>query len=98
VTTFGQDGVHNPPTGRGFEVFRATVGIGKRLGLDHLNPQTQGPRSSPDTCNGRRPRSPLGRAAWQRRSDRAEPEHADPLRVGECRRRLNPEHLTTVEI
>jgi len=41
VITFGQDGVSSPTTGRGFEVFRATVGVGKRFGLDHLNPQTQ---------------------------------------------------------
>jgi hypothetical protein len=41
VITYGQDGVHNPPTGRGFEVFRALVGIGRRAGVDHLNPQTQ---------------------------------------------------------
>jgi LVIVD repeat len=41
VITYGQDGVHNPPTGRGFEVFKATVGIGRRAGVDHLNPQTQ---------------------------------------------------------
>jgi hypothetical protein len=40
VWTFGQDGVHNPPTGRGFEVFTASVGIGKRAGVDHMNPQT----------------------------------------------------------
>ena len=41
VITYGQDGVHNPPTGRGFEVFEALVGIGRRAGVDHLNPQTQ---------------------------------------------------------
>lgn len=42
LITYGQDGVHNPPTGRGFQVFEAFVtGLGPRPGLDHLNPQTQ---------------------------------------------------------
>jgi hypothetical protein len=37
---YGTDGVHSPATGRGFEVFRATVGNAD-FTLDHLNPQTQ---------------------------------------------------------
>lgn len=40
-TTYGQDGVHNPPTGRGFEQFLVTLNTSKRFGMDHLNPQTQ---------------------------------------------------------
>lgn len=39
--TYAQDGVHAPPTGRGFEVFAVDVAAGRRTGLDHLNPQTQ---------------------------------------------------------
>lgn len=41
LQTYGQDGVHNPSTGRGFQVFKAFVGPVKRVGMDHLNPQTQ---------------------------------------------------------
>lgn len=41
LRTYGQDGVHNPLTGRGFQAFDATVGLGRRAGLSHLNPQTQ---------------------------------------------------------
>jgi hypothetical protein len=41
LRTYGQDGVHNPTTGRGFQVFDSDVGVGRRAGLDHLNPQTQ---------------------------------------------------------
>ncbi len=41
VRTYGQDGVHSPPTGRGFQAFDSRVGVGRRAGLDHLNPQTQ---------------------------------------------------------
>jgi hypothetical protein len=41
MITFALDGVHNPPTGRGFQVFETTAFIGTRIGLDHLNPQTQ---------------------------------------------------------
>lgn len=41
LRTYGQDGVHSPETGRGFEVFDAFVGLGTRFGVDHLNPQTQ---------------------------------------------------------
>jgi len=40
LVTYGQDGVHNPPTGRGFEVFRVDLGV-RRVGMGHLNPQTQ---------------------------------------------------------
>jgi len=42
--TYGQDGVHNPDTGRGFEAFEVTVNEAaknKRVTLGHLNPQTQ---------------------------------------------------------
>jgi hypothetical protein len=39
LVTYGQDG--HDEHGRGFQVFHSTVGIGKRMGLDHLNPQTQ---------------------------------------------------------
>lgn len=41
LTTYGQDGVHNPPTGRGFEVFSVDVGETADVNLGHLNPQTQ---------------------------------------------------------
>jgi len=41
IVTYGTDGVHNPSTGRGFEVFQAFVQGVNRSGLDHLNPQTQ---------------------------------------------------------
>lgn len=40
LVTYGQDGVHSPPTGRGFEVFRIDLDI-RRVGIGHLNPQTQ---------------------------------------------------------
>jgi LVIVD repeat len=39
LNTFGQDG--HGEHGRGFEIFETTARIGARLGLDHLNPQTQ---------------------------------------------------------
>lgn len=39
VITYGTDG--HDEHGRGFQVFEATVGKGKRFGLDYLNPQTQ---------------------------------------------------------
>jgi hypothetical protein len=40
IPIYATDGVHNPPTGRGLLVFRASVG--KTHGtLGHLNPQTQ---------------------------------------------------------
>ncbi len=38
---YANDGVHDPNTGGGFQVFRAKVGPIKRVGLDHLNPQLQ---------------------------------------------------------
>jgi hypothetical protein len=37
---YGTDGVHNPATGRGFQVFSALVGNAD-FTLDRLNPQTQ---------------------------------------------------------
>ncbi len=40
LTIFGNSGVHAPATGHGFEVYSADLG-GRRIGLDHLNPQTQ---------------------------------------------------------
>ncbi|HZA40381.1 MAG TPA: hypothetical protein VFA00_07115 [Actinomycetota bacterium] len=39
MITYGQDG--HSGQGRGFEVFSSTAAMGKRIGLDHLNPQTQ---------------------------------------------------------
>jgi hypothetical protein len=39
LITYGTDG--HDEHGRGFQVFESTVGQGKRIGLDHLNPQTQ---------------------------------------------------------
>ncbi len=42
LITYATDGVHNPATGRGFEVFEVLHKQNKkRVGLDHLNPQTQ---------------------------------------------------------
>lgn len=41
LVTYGQDGVHNPPTGRGFEVFHVNLGVSAARSLGHLNPQTQ---------------------------------------------------------
>ncbi|MDP9417377.1 MAG: hypothetical protein M3P48_06000 [Actinomycetota bacterium] len=41
LNTYGQDGVHNPSTGGGFQKFRSRAVMGKRIGLHHLNPQTQ---------------------------------------------------------
>jgi hypothetical protein len=41
MTTWATDGVHNPPTGRGFEKFASFVWTGKRYGMRYLNPQTQ---------------------------------------------------------
>lgn len=40
LTIYGNSGVHAPATGHGFEVYDAALG-GERVGLDHLNPQTQ---------------------------------------------------------
>ncbi len=40
LTVYGTDGVHNPATGRGFEVFSAGLEANE-VGLGHLNPQTQ---------------------------------------------------------
>ena len=40
IITYGQDGVHNPATGRGFEVFAAALKGVNRVGVDHMNPQT----------------------------------------------------------
>ena len=40
LTVFGNSGVHAPAKGHGFEVYSADLG-GRRIGLDHLNPQTQ---------------------------------------------------------
>lgn len=41
MTIYGTDGVHDPATGTGFQVFKMYVGPTKRTGVDHLNPQTQ---------------------------------------------------------
>ncbi len=41
LRTYGQDGVHSPATGRGFQAFDSTLGPIRRTGLSHLNPQTQ---------------------------------------------------------
>jgi len=40
LTLYGTDGVHNPATGKGFQVFRAEVDADE-VSLPHLNPQTQ---------------------------------------------------------
>ena len=40
LTIYGNDGVHDPTTGAGFEVFRARVRVNE-VPLGHLNPQTQ---------------------------------------------------------
>ena len=39
IPVYASDGVHNPPTGRGFVVFRANVPEPRTI-RDHLNPQT----------------------------------------------------------
>ena len=39
IAVYASDGVHVPPTGRGFVVFRANVPE-PRMTRDHLNPQT----------------------------------------------------------
>jgi hypothetical protein len=39
IPVYASDGVHNPPTGRGFVTFRANVPE-PRMTRDHLNPQT----------------------------------------------------------
>ncbi len=38
---YGTDGVHDPATGAGFQVFKVFAGPTRRVGADHLNPQTQ---------------------------------------------------------
>jgi hypothetical protein len=38
---YGNDGVFVPAAGRGFQSFEVTVGPVQRIGLTHLNPQTQ---------------------------------------------------------
>jgi len=40
LTVYGTDGVEDPPTGEGFQVFSALVDVAERQ-LGHLNPQTQ---------------------------------------------------------
>ena len=40
LTIYGTDGVHNPATGRGFQVFRAGLRAEEEP-VDRLNPQTQ---------------------------------------------------------
>jgi hypothetical protein len=40
LTMYGQDGVEHPPSGLGFQVFRALTDVGD-IGLPFLNPQTQ---------------------------------------------------------
>jgi LVIVD repeat len=40
LTIYASDGVENPPLGDGFQVYSAQI-QGQRIGLDHLNPQTQ---------------------------------------------------------
>ena len=39
LTIYGTDGVHNPPTGRGFQSFRGDV-TANEVKLPYLNPQT----------------------------------------------------------
>jgi hypothetical protein len=41
IPIYASDGVHNPDTAKGFDVFRANVGKAGGRALDHLNPQTQ---------------------------------------------------------
>jgi len=40
MVIYGNSGVRHPVQGLGFEVYRAQL-AGQRVGLDHLNPQTQ---------------------------------------------------------
>jgi hypothetical protein len=40
LTIYGTDGVEDPPSGEGFQVFRAGTDL-REQNLDHLNPQTQ---------------------------------------------------------
>ena len=39
LTLYGTDGVSNPATGRGFQVFEADLSV-RDANVDHLNPQT----------------------------------------------------------
>lgn len=41
IPVFGNDGVHSPATGRGFQLFRAFIPPTTQVPLDHLNPQVQ---------------------------------------------------------
>ncbi|MBW3579233.1 MAG: hypothetical protein KY462_16170 [Actinobacteria bacterium] len=41
LRTYGQDGIHSPASGHGFQAFDSSASRGRRIGLTHLNPQTQ---------------------------------------------------------
>jgi len=81
LTLYGTDGVHNPPTGRGFQVFEAAIDADEQP-LAYLNPQTQEKRLGLDarkpkgagatkgnttrTARGSRARAPGAGSAGQR--------------------------------
>jgi len=85
---FGNDGVHDPETGAGFESLTATVGPVRRVGLDHLNPQVQEevigstiPRAMPSTRAARKSARKAASRSAKRRG------HVDAAAV---KRRLAP--------
>ena len=61
LTLYGTDGVHNPPTGRGFQVFEAAINVDEQP-LPYLNPQTQEKRlgSTPAKGKGAKKVKPAG--------------------------------------
>jgi len=85
---FGNDGVHDPETGAGFESLTATVGPVRRVGLDHQNPQVQEevigstiPRAMPSTRAARKSARKAASRSAKRRG------HVDAAAV---KRRLAP--------
>jgi hypothetical protein len=57
MSIWSNDGVHTPNTGGGFQAFNAKPGPTKRVGVDHLNPQTQDFVVEMTTKRGRAPKS-----------------------------------------
>ena len=80
MTIYGQDGVEDPPTGEGFQVFSAAIGVNESR-LRYLNPQTQVRALGSPHKHGKRQRArkaSLSAALGRRAATARGPTHLAP--------------------
>ena len=88
---YASDGVENTAIGDGFQAFTATI-PGRRIGLDHLNPQTQERviKSAAPATRAGEPASPRQDATKQASKDTADRGRPDRAAVERAARHLAP--------